>query len=149
MFASGVKAPPNISPDNNYTPHNDDNALEFDGFWTASVDDTTNDKEDNDISLSVVPICSFLPSSTLFPLISHFNSSCKMLQTGIDMFFDPKHDWPSFAFRRDSHKRIISEHLLLFRLRRALVLNYLRRVDIQLGTPHPFLGFRGSLSNDK
>ena len=57
----------------------------------ASVDDITNDEEDNDLSLSVIHFRSFLPSSTPLPLISHSNSSCKMLQTGVDMLSDPKH----------------------------------------------------------
>ena len=41
------------------------------------------------------------------------------------------------------------EQLLLLRFRCALVLNQLRRIDFQLGTPHPFLGYLGSLSNGK
>ena len=72
-----------------------------------------------------------------------------MLQTGIDVLSDPKHGWTSFAFHRDSHRRIISERLLLFQLRRALVLNDLRRVGVQLETPHPFIGYKDMMSNGK
>jgi len=115
----------------------------------ASVDDTTTNEEGNDTSISVIPFRSFLPSSTLLHLISHFTSSYTMLQTGIDALSDPKHGWPSFAFRRESHRRIISERLLLFRLRRALVLNDLRRVGVQLGTPHLSIGYKSRMSNGK
>ena len=72
-----------------------------------------------------------------------------MLQTEINSLSDPKHGWLVFAFRRDSHKRILSEKNLLFRLRRALVLNKLRRVGVQLGTPHPFIKYKGRMSNGK
>ena len=46
------------------------------------------------------------------------------------------------AFIWDSRKRINSETLLLFRLKRSLVLNDLRLIDVQLDTPHPFFVIR-------
>ena len=69
------------------------------------------------------------------------------------MSSDPKHAWlffanvRRFAFRQDSHKRIISKTLLLFRLQRSLVLNDPRRDENQIGIPHPSLVIRGRLNN--
>ena len=115
----------------------------------ASVDDNITNEEENDTAISGIAFRSFLPSSTILYLISHFTSSCIMLQTWIDALSDPKHGWPSFAFRRDSHKRTLPEKLLLFRLRRALILNDLRRVGVPLGTPHPVIEYKGMMSNGK
>ena len=115
----------------------------------ANVASTERESDDNDLLISVIPVRLFLPSSKLVDLISYFTLSCANLHTGVSMLSTPKDACPSFAnvrrlaFIRDSRKRINSETLILFRLKCSLVLNNLRRIDVQLGTPQPFFVIRG------
>ena len=115
----------------------------------ANIASTERESDDNELLISVIPVRLFLPSSKLVDLISHFTLSCANLHTDVSMLFSPKDAWPSFAnvhrlaFIRDSCKRINSQTLILFRLKCSLVLNDLRRIDVQLGTPHPFFVIRG------
>ena len=96
----------------------------YERYVPPNLASTKRDGDDKELVISVIPVPLFLPSSKLEDLISRFTLSCANLHTGVSMLSTPKDAWPSFAnvirlaFIRDSLKRINSEKLLLFRLKR-------------------------------
>ena len=126
-------------PYNRYTPPS---------MILVNITSTERESDDEELLISDIHVHLFLPSSTLVTLVSKFTLLCANLHTGVSMLSTTKYTRSSFAnvrrlaFIRDSRKRINSETLILFRLKRSLALNDLRRIAFQLSTPHPFFVIR-------
>ena len=114
----------------------------------VNITSTERESDDEELLISDIHVHLFLPSSTLVTLVSKFTLLCANLHTGVSMLSTTKYTRSSFAnvrrlaFIRDSRKRINLETLILFRLKRSLALNDLRRIAFQLSTPHPFFVIR-------